>query len=107
MRFKNKNIFYIILISFVLFSQENEIEEDEADYETGEVIQLETQKIRVEPIKPQLELKRKDIKPEDYNFFKSFEDEVKAVPRRLFDIELRKEEKKVDNYQEILKKTRK
>jgi len=81
--------------------------EDEYDIEETEVLKLEDQKIRIEPVNPTLTLARRYIKPKDFLFFRSFEDEVKDVPDDLFDINLEKSEVKIKNYKDLINRKRK
>jgi len=92
----------------VLSAQDAMIDtEDEYDIEETEVLKLEDQKIRIEPVNPTLTLARRYIKPKDFLFFRSFEDEVKDVPDDLFDINLEKSEVKIKNYKDLINRKRK
>ncbi len=83
-----------------------EAEEDE-DIDTGEIMKLEEIDIKVEPVRPMIELKRREIPPKDYTFFRSFEQEVQQVPNDLLRVKLNTDENKVDDLKVILSKERK
>jgi len=72
-----------------------------------ETLIMEEQVIKIEPPEPQIPLKIKEIKPREYDFFRSFEDEVKAIPSDLFDIKVDNDESKVESLDKILTKERK
>lgn len=101
-----KNLFtYILAVGLLCSAVLNAQNKNEKD-ESGTVV-LEAQKITVEPPKPQIALKVKDIKPREYDFFRSFEDEVKAIPPDMIDVKINSTETKIDNYEKILTKERK
>ena len=85
---------------------ETEAEEDE-DIDTGEIMKLDEIDIKVEPVRPMIELKRREIPPKDYTFFRSFEQEVQQVPNDLFRVKFNTDENKVDDLKVILSKERK
>lgn len=99
--YKNLSVLSYLLICSLLLAQ------NQNSNEQTETITLEVQKITVEPPKPQIALKIKEIKPREYDFFRSFEDEVKSVPADLFNIKVNQEESKVENLDKILTKERK
>ncbi len=99
--YKNLTFISFLLISALLFSQNKNGNEE------TETITLEVQKITVEPPKPQIALKIKEVKPREYDFFRSFEDEVKAIPSDLFEINVSHGESKVESLDKILTKERK
>ena len=98
-----------LFFSFIIKAQENEIDSEEEDYydDETEVLTLEDQRIKIEPVNPTLTLSRRYVKPKDFLFFRSFEDEVKEVPDDLFDINLDKSEIKVKNYKDLINRKRK
>lgn len=99
-----------LFLSFIIKAQENKIDPEEEDYyddDETEVLTLEDQKIKIEPVNPTLTLSRRYVKPKDFLFFRSFEDEVKEVPDDLFDINLDKSEIKVKNYKDLINRKRK
>ena len=102
-----------LFLSFTIKAQDSktDIEEEEEDYynddDETEVITLEDQKIKIEPVNPTLTLSRRYIKPKDFLFFRSFEDEVKEVPDDILDIDLDRSEIKIKNYKDLINRKRK
>ncbi len=84
-----------------------EDEEEDEDIDTGEIMKLEEIDIKVEPVRPMIELKRREIPPKDYTFFRSFEQEVQQVPNDLLRVKFNTDENKVDDLKVILSKERK
>ena len=83
------------------------IDEEEDDTSNDQVMRLEEVVIKIEPVRPMIELKRREMKPKDYTFFRSFEKEVQQVPNDLLRVRFNAEENKIDNLKKILSKDRK
>jgi len=110
-----------LLFSSSIFSQEVIIDkaekndnitkpEEEADdniSDSGEVMKLDNITIKIEPVRPTIELKRREMKPRDYTFFRSFEKEVQQVPNNLLRIRFNTGENRINNLKKILSKKRK
>lgn len=98
---------HLIFISLLLIASQLFPQNKNGNEETTETIILGEQRITVEPPKPQIALKIKEVKPREYDFFRSFEDEVKAIPSDLFEINVNHGESKVESLDKILTNERK
>ncbi len=114
-------LFVLLAFSSSLYSQEavidnkeknataTELDEeiDDTIPDSDQVMKLDNITIQIEPIRPTIELKRREIKPKDYTFFRSFEKEVQQVPNDLLRIRFNTGENRIDNLKKILSKKRK
>ena len=108
------NIFVILFFVFstsLVYTQEvspnTESDIEDENFDDAEIITLEESHIKVDPVRPFIELKRREIPPKDYTFFRSFEKEVQQVPNDLLRVKFNTDENRVDDLKKILSKQRK